>query len=71
MGRPSQKQKPPEQVSTREQGSRLSDTGPVSAADLYVIRSNLNAVSRQVEDLERKLRLTESYGANVVNLKRK
>ncbi len=32
--------------------------GPgVTAADLFTIRSNLNAVSRQIEDLERKLRL--------------
>jgi hypothetical protein len=30
----------------------------VSASDLFVIRSNLNAVARHVEDLERRLRLS-------------
>ena len=44
---------------------------PITAADLYVIRSNLDAVSRQVEDLERKLRLSETHGSNIINLKRK
>jgi len=36
--------------------SAIGSSG-VSASDLFVIRSNLNAVARQVEDLERKLRL--------------
>ncbi|MCB5175912.1 MULTISPECIES: hypothetical protein [Microvirga] len=40
------------------------------ASDLYAIRSNLNAVSRQIEDLERKLRLGSS-NASVIGLKRK
>ena len=35
----------------------------VSASDLFVIRSNLNAVARQVEDLERRLRLEASSRA--------
>ena len=30
--------------------------GPLAASDLFAIRSNLDAVSRQIEDLERKLR---------------
>lgn len=42
----------------------------VTASDLFVVRSNLNAVSRQVEDLERKLRAIEAQGANVVRLTR-
>lgn len=29
---------------------------PVSASDLFAVRSNLDAVSRQLEDLEKKLR---------------
>jgi hypothetical protein len=29
---------------------------PVSGSDLFAVRSNLDAVSRQLEDLERKLR---------------
>ncbi|MBQ0823834.1 hypothetical protein HPT29_015645 [Microvirga terrae] len=29
----------------------------VTASDLFVVRSNLNAIARQVEDLERRLRL--------------
>jgi hypothetical protein len=32
----------------------VSATG-ISASDLFVIRSNLNAVARQIEDLERRL----------------
>jgi hypothetical protein len=31
---------------------------PVSASDLYAVRANLDAVSRQLADLEMKLRLT-------------
>jgi hypothetical protein len=29
---------------------------PISGSDLFAVRSNLDAVSRQLEDLERKLR---------------
>jgi hypothetical protein len=36
------------------------DASGVSASDLFIIRSNLNAVARQVEDLERRLRLERS-----------
>jgi len=39
------------------------NTSGVSAADLFVVRSNLNAVARQVEDLERRLRLQPLAGA--------
>jgi hypothetical protein len=35
----------------------------VTAADLVAIRSNLSAVSRQIEDLERKLRLSAAAPA--------
>ena len=44
---------------------------PITASDLYVIKSNLAAVSRQVEDLERKLRLNEAHGTKIVSLRRK
>jgi flagellar biosynthesis/type III secretory pathway M-ring protein FliF/YscJ len=37
-----------------------TNASSVSASDLFVIRSNLNAVARQVEDLERRLRLSSS-----------
>jgi hypothetical protein len=37
----------------------ISPSG-VSASDLFVVRSNLNAVARQIEDLERRLRLEPS-----------
>lgn len=43
----------------------------ITAADLYAIRSNLDAVSRQIEDLERRLRLHSIAPANVVELPRK
>lgn len=35
----------------------------VTAADLVAIRSNLDAVSRQIEDLERRLRLSAAASA--------
>jgi hypothetical protein len=41
-------------------GQPLSASG-VSASDLFVIRSNLNAVARQIEDLERRLRFEQSH----------
>lgn len=46
----------------REQEPKFDPVKPigpsgVSASDLFVIRSNLNAVARQIEDLERRLRL--------------
>jgi hypothetical protein len=39
----------------------------VSASDLFVVRSNLNAVARQLEDLERKLRLEPSGHAEMAS----
>jgi hypothetical protein len=36
---------------------------PVTATDLYVVRSNLDAVLRQVEDLERRLRYSAATAA--------
>ena len=42
----------------------------VSASDLFVIRTNLNAVARQVEDLERRLRLGSSDQAKTVETSR-
>jgi hypothetical protein len=42
----------------------------VSASDLFVIRSNLNAVARQVEDLERRLRLASHDHAKAVETSR-
>jgi hypothetical protein len=42
-----------------EAPEQINATG-VSASDLFVIRSNLNAVTRQIEDLERRLRLKQS-----------
>jgi hypothetical protein len=55
----------------QELGSDTAYAAPVSASDLYVIRSNLDAVARQVEDLERRLNLSETYGSKIVSLKRK
>ncbi|WP_114945876.1 hypothetical protein [Microvirga calopogonii] len=46
------------------------DASGVSASDLFVIRSNLNAVARQVEDLERRLRLASSDRAKTVETSR-
>jgi flagellar biosynthesis/type III secretory pathway M-ring protein FliF/YscJ len=42
----------------------------VSASDLFVIRSNLNAVARQVEDLERRLRLSSNERGKVAETPR-
>jgi hypothetical protein len=42
----------------------------VTASDLFVIRSNLNAVARQVEDLERRLRLGSSDREKVTEMSR-
>jgi hypothetical protein len=39
------------------EGTQLTGVSFVSATDLFVIKTNLNAVVRQVEDLERRLRL--------------
>ena len=39
-------------------GAPLPPPGALAASDLFAIRSNLDAVSRQLEDLERKLRLS-------------
>jgi predicted RND superfamily exporter protein len=41
----------------QEPKPEVAQPSGVSASDLFVIRSNLNAVARQVEDLERRLRL--------------
>jgi hypothetical protein len=43
--------------SKREPGSETAAFPSAIASDLFTIRSNLAAVSRQIEDLERKLRL--------------
>ncbi|EIM28447.1 hypothetical protein [Microvirga lotononidis] len=42
----------------------------ISASDLFVIRTNLNAVARQVEDLERRLRLAPGDQAKSVETSR-
>ena len=42
-----------------EAPKQLNPTG-ILASDLFVIRTNLNAVSRQIEDLERSLRLEQA-----------
>jgi hypothetical protein len=66
-----QTQQPRTQTPQKELVSEGDHVAPVSASDLYVIRSNLNAVARQVEGLEQKLKLSEAYGPNIVSLKRK
>jgi membrane protein implicated in regulation of membrane protease activity len=66
-----QSQQPQTRTPQQELGSEAAYAAPVSASDLYVIRSNLDAVARQIEDLERKLKLSETYGSNIVSLKRK
>ncbi|MFC5483202.1 hypothetical protein ACFPNZ_09280 [Microvirga aerilata] len=66
--RPQQQQN---QTSQQEFSSEVAQAAPITASDLYVIRSNLDAVSRQVEDLERKLRLSDVHGTNIINLKRR
>jgi 5-bromo-4-chloroindolyl phosphate hydrolysis protein len=53
QGRQEQKQEP------RYEGAQQINPVGLSAADLFVIRSNLNAVARQIEDLERRLRLEQ------------
>ncbi len=52
----------PRQESRFEPVKPINGAG-VSASDLFVVRSNLNAVARQVEDLERRLRLASFEGA--------
>jgi hypothetical protein len=44
-------------------GSSALLSHPVSASDLFAVRSNLDAVSRQLEDLERKLRSAPRAGS--------
>jgi hypothetical protein len=44
--------------SKQDPGSETAPFPPTIASDLFTIRSNLAAVSRQIEDLERKLRLS-------------
>ncbi|RDI50396.1 hypothetical protein [Microvirga subterranea] len=51
--------------------SGAASTAGITATDLFVIRSNLEAVSRQIEDLEHKLRQSAKTQANVVELRRK
>ncbi|MBA1156721.1 hypothetical protein [Microvirga mediterraneensis] len=46
-------------------------TSGVSASDLFVIRTNLNAVARQVEDLERRLRLASGDQVKAVESSRR
>ncbi len=53
------------QESKFEAPEQIHPTG-VSASDLFVIRSNLNAVARQIEDLERRLRLKQPDIAKVL-----
>jgi hypothetical protein len=43
--------------STQDPGLETAPYPSTIASDLFTIRSNLAAVSRQIEDLERKLRL--------------
>jgi 5-bromo-4-chloroindolyl phosphate hydrolysis protein len=45
----------------RHEGAQQINPIGLSAADLFVIRSNLNAVARQIEDLERRLRLEQPH----------
>ncbi len=47
-----------------------SSASGVTASDLFVIRSNLNAVARQVEDLERRHRLGSSEREKVAEMHR-
>jgi hypothetical protein len=54
QGRRNQKQEP------SFEGAGQINPAALSAADLFVIRSNLNSVARQIEDLERRLRLEQS-----------
>jgi hypothetical protein len=44
-------------------GSSALLSHPVSASDLFAVRSNLDAVSRQLEDLEKKLRRAPHAGS--------
>jgi hypothetical protein len=44
-------------------GSSALLSHPVSASDLFAVRSNLDAVSRQLEDLEKKLRRAPRAGS--------
>jgi hypothetical protein len=53
QGRQEQKQE------SRCEGAQQINPVGLSAADLFVIRSNLNALARQIEDLERRLRLEQ------------
>jgi hypothetical protein len=43
---------------TRWEDVPVMSTPPISASDLYAVRANLEAVSRQLADLELKLRVT-------------
>jgi hypothetical protein len=54
-----------------ERSPRVAHAAPITASDLHVIRSNLDAVSRQVEDLERRLRLSEGSETKIINLQRR
>ena len=50
----------------RRESSKPMATAPslphsVSASDLYAVRANLDAVSRQLADLEAKIRLAAAY----------
>jgi hypothetical protein len=51
------RRKPKAEMQEPELAQPTSASG-VSASDLFIISSNLNAVARHVEDLERRLRLS-------------
>jgi hypothetical protein len=55
---------------TKFELAQPTNASGVSASDLFVIRSNLNAVARQVEDLERRLRLSSSERGKVADMPR-
>jgi hypothetical protein len=55
---------------TKLELAQPTNASGVSASDLFVIRSNLNAVARQVEDLERRLRLSSSERENAAETPR-
>jgi hypothetical protein len=71
IGKHPKSQKEQERAPRQKLMSEQADAHQITASDLYVIRANLDAISRQVEDLERKLRLGRTFGANIVNLKQK
>ncbi len=71
VGKPAQSG-PDQQKDRNLEATGSTGTTEVTASDLFVIRSNLNAVGRQVEDLERRLRLgsAENTKTKIVELSR-